>query len=465
MSESTAQYWRKRSEAVMRQGMASADEVLPQLQRSYQQSLEEVQSQIDKLYANYANQEGLSLADAQAYLTGGQVKQWRYKLSEYVERINENGDKQLLSELNALSSRSRIQRLEQVKTAIRVATSEVASKGEHLVEGLLSDVYSGTYRAIGAEAAKGLGLSLEALNQRYVAQAIAYPWSGASYSQRIWNNADQLAKALQQTVTQGLVQGQDVRQMAASIAKATGTAVSNAQRLVRTEVARCVEQATKDGYVASGIKQYQILVGEAERTCEQCSRIDEDEAHDVDKAVMGVNYPPFHPNCRCTTIPYFSKEQLDQWEKIGSESGDVDQKNIDNSSEDDILIAKESHKAPHPLAHSDKAVIPLEKFTQYALDPEKDANKAKAFKGALGYTKENAQELVTNIRDHLDEYDAVEKGTNEYGSLYEVLMLLQGPNGKTAGVKTGWIIDAATGETRMTSAYVTKKKGEIPHED
>jgi len=37
-------------------------------------------------------------------------------------------------------------------------------------------------------------------------------------------------------------------------------------------------------------------------------------------------------------------------------------------------------------------------------------------------------------------------------------MTLTGKNGKNANVKTGWIVDKDTGETRLTSAYITTKK-------
>lgn len=54
------------------------------------------------------------------------------------------------------------------------------------------------------------------------------------------------------------------------------------------------------------------------------------------------------------------------------------------------------------------AKIPEEKFIKYALDFEKLPNKARAFKEALGYTKENYKELIDNIdknfnRDKLDD--------------------------------------------------------------
>ena len=102
--------------------------------------------------------------------------------------------------------------------------------------------------------------------------------------------------------------------------------------------------------------------------------------------------------------------------------------------------------------------IKREKFTEYALNPLKEPNKAKAFKEALGYTLDNADELIENIYSNIANYNAVEKSDNGYGVRYEILMTLTGANGKKANVKTAWIVDKKTGKTRLTSAYVTKKK-------
>lgn len=110
------------------------------------------------------------------------------------------------------------------------------------------------------------------------------------------------------------------------------------------------------------------------------------------------------------------------------------------------------------LPNYDKAVIPIEKFTQYAPNPEKDKNKAEAFEKALGYNLNNAEGLIKNIRNNLNKYNAVEKDDKGFGKRYEVLMTLIEENKKIANVKTAWIIDNKTEETRLTSAYVTSKE-------
>jgi hypothetical protein len=110
------------------------------------------------------------------------------------------------------------------------------------------------------------------------------------------------------------------------------------------------------------------------------------------------------------------------------------------------------------LPDADNVVIPVEKFTKYALSVEGDIDKTIAFGLALGYNKENASKLIDNIRRNLNNFEALPKGDKGYGMLYEVSMELVGENGKSAKVTTGWIDDKARGEVRLVTAYIDEKK-------
>ena len=123
-------------------------------------------------------------------------------------------------------------------------------------------------------------------------------------------------------------------------------------------------------------------------------------------------------------------------------------KNVTIKEKDDIIL----------LPNYQEAVIPQEKFTQYALNPLKDKNKAEAFEKALGYNLKNADKLIENIKNNIPNFNAKEKEDTGYGKRYEIIMTLLGENNKYANVKTAWIIDKDTKQTRLTSAYVTSKK-------
>jgi hypothetical protein len=110
------------------------------------------------------------------------------------------------------------------------------------------------------------------------------------------------------------------------------------------------------------------------------------------------------------------------------------------------------------LPRYEEAVIPIEKFTKYALDPNKSPHKALAFELALGYNKSNVEKLIKNIKSNLNKFPATSKGNKGFGDIYEVVMDLTGENGKIAKVLTGWLDDVSNGEMRMTTVYIDKRK-------
>lgn len=109
------------------------------------------------------------------------------------------------------------------------------------------------------------------------------------------------------------------------------------------------------------------------------------------------------------------------------------------------------------LKNYNQAIIPREKFTQYALNsaiPGKGKDKAIAFNQYLGYNQDNVDELISEIFKKLSEYEAVFKGNNLYGDKYQVDILIDGANGNTVNVRTGWLYEPGSDIPRMVTVYV-----------
>ena len=100
-------------------------------------------------------------------------------------------------------------------------------------------------------------------------------------------------------------------------------------------------------------------------------------------------------------------------------------------------------------------VIPEAKLTKYVLDTIKYGDKAKVFKSALGYTIDNWQDLEQNILANVEKYPMVfVESKGKWGDTFRCDMLLKGPNGKEALVRTGWILRPGTDVYQFTTAYV-----------
>lgn len=63
-------------------------------------------------------------------------------------------------------------------------------------------------------------------------------------------------------------------------------------------------------YAAAGVEQYEFMAGLDEQTCEICGRLD-GQIFSVADAKEGVNCPPMHEGCRCTTVQYDPNEEMD----------------------------------------------------------------------------------------------------------------------------------------------------------
>lgn len=108
----------------------------------------------------------------------------------------------------------------------------------------------------------------------------------------------------------------------------------------------------------------------------------------------------------------------------------------------------------------ERAIIADSKVSGYALNMEHPVGKNKAivFEKVLGYNISNKDLLADKVRSGLSKYRAIAKKTTQYGEPFEVLMLIEGANGRFAPVKTAWQIDSGTDFPRLISMYVDEKK-------
>ncbi|SHJ65021.1 phage putative head morphogenesis protein, SPP1 gp7 family [Hathewaya proteolytica DSM 3090] len=146
---------------------------------------------------------------------------------------------------------------------------------------------------------QGININVKsfAIPVKQVEKSLSYPWSGADYSSRIWDNKNKLVKNLQQTITQGIIQGKSNTNMAKDLKGVMDKGAYECRRLVRTETMHIVNSATHDSYSKVGIEKVQILIENDERTCDECMEYD-GVIFNIDEAPT----LPIHANCRCCLI-------------------------------------------------------------------------------------------------------------------------------------------------------------------
>ncbi len=116
----------------------------------------------------------------------------------------------------------------------------------------------------------------------------------------------------------------------------------------------------------------------------------------------------------------------------------------------------DSFSSVNTLPNYIKAYIAPSKIKGYALSPTHPVgkHKAKVFKNALGYDLSNADELINQVYNKLGISDAELGKVDTYGQRWTVDILIDGPNGKSATVTTGWIIKTGETNPELTTIFV-----------
>ena len=136
-------------------------------------------------------------------------------------------------------------------------------------------------------------------------------FEGKDYSARIWKDRDKLAAELKDMMQAAIINGENSRIVAQKLAQKMGVEFSHAQRLIRTEMNRILNQSILDQAKASGAEEYQFVAIENSRTCARCLKKN-GKVYKISEKKVGRNCPPLHPHCRCTIIARYAWENDDE---------------------------------------------------------------------------------------------------------------------------------------------------------
>ena len=143
------------------------------------------------------------------------------------------------------------------------------------------------------------------LNPALVKRTLDYPWSGAMFSDRIWNDKQTLGKNLRAGLTQSMILGEGIPEITDRINKNINTSRYNAERIARTETKRVTYVAHNDAYEDMGVEEleYRVANGGDHRVCSVCMADNTKHYKRGEEPTL-----PRHPNCRCVYIPVVSDE-------------------------------------------------------------------------------------------------------------------------------------------------------------
>ena len=286
--------------------------------------MDQIQKEINGFYVKYAKKEGITLSEVKKRVAKIDTEEYGRKAAKYVKK--KDFSKEANEEMRRYNATMKINRLEMLKANIGLELVDGFNELQKYYDQILTER---TLEEFGRQA--GI-LGDTVLDNAQAAYAIVNAsFHNAKYSDRIWMHQDMLKAELNKLLRQGLLQGKHPRELSRHLVKLFGVSRSNAERLMRTELARVQVEAQMQSFERNGYEEYEFIALGAS-ACEECRKLD-GKHFKVRDRMPGENAPPMHPNCRCSTAAWIDDEEYEKWlEEQGREKlEDVTQEYLDKA--------------------------------------------------------------------------------------------------------------------------------------
>lgn len=307
-----ADYWKQRFEQLEDAQNALGEKTLGEIEKQYNDTLELLEARILLWYQRLADNNGISLATARAWLGSSELREFRWTVKEYIKYGKENAlNQKWVKELENASAKYHISKLEALKIQTRQSLEAMYAKQGKTMQKAFSDIYRSSYYHTAYEIQHGMniGWDISGIDQPQIEKVLSKPWAadGYNFSERIWKNKNKLISEVHTSLVQNIQLGADPQKAINDIAARMKTSKRNAGRLVMTEEAYFSSAAQKDCFVSLGVEEYEIVATIDNHTSDICRTLDK-KHFPVKDYQAGVTAPPFHVYCRSTTAPYFDDE-------------------------------------------------------------------------------------------------------------------------------------------------------------
>ncbi|WP_448917946.1 minor capsid protein [Holdemanella biformis] len=302
---SSKTYWRDRELEWKKKRLKDEKQYADEIQEIYANMMDSVEKEIESFFSRYANKENITMAEAKKRVSNIDIEAYKRKAKKYVKEKNFSDEANEQMRLYNLAMK--VNRLELLKANIGLEL--VAGHDE--LKSYTDQKLEGAYLEEIKRNASILGDTV--IDNAKMAKTVAdSSFKNATFSERIWVNQEQLKNSLSSVLSNALIQGKNPREFIPQIRKKFDVSRCNAERLLRTEIARVQTQAQAESYEANGIDEYEYIACSLKDVCPLCKEMD-GKTFKLKDMEIGENAPPMHPNCHCATAPHSDRKEYEKW--------------------------------------------------------------------------------------------------------------------------------------------------------
>lgn len=298
-------YWRNRENEQHKHNITEEKKYNQELNKIYKDMMDECKRSINNFYAKYASENGITMAEAKKRASKLDIEEFSRKAKRYVK--DKDFTKEANEAMKLYNLTMKVNRLELLK----------ADLGLELAKGH-SKIYQLFYKALKKRSIDEfkrqsgvLGKTVQD-NTKLAKSIVNADFHNATFSDRIWMHQDLLKNDLNKLLQIGLIQGKNPKTLATELRKRFNVKQSDAERLMQTELARVQVEAQKKSYIENGLEEYEYIACGGSDVCDVCKALD-GKHFKIKDMMPGLNAPPMHPRCHCSTAPSVDRKDYDEW--------------------------------------------------------------------------------------------------------------------------------------------------------
>jgi len=299
-------YWEKRRELEDKARLKLEKKTLNELESVFERALVKIQRQL----LSQADLHDITQSEMLEDFSKQDQEKYRKYIEKNYEKLMESDEayKQFIDEYFPSFDYAKVNRLLQLRADIfstlagEAIASDVNGKFNNDLENITKRIYNSNSNAL----IQLLGGSAPGLTKNELENIMNYPWSGKTFSSRLWGNISTLEQRLSNSIINSLASGEGVVEALRTMKNdgvisgmfklEQGKFNRSIENLVRTEYSHFAVEGVRKSLKDVGVKQTQSWSAEDERVCSICGG-----RHG--KEIKDDWHPPYHGRCRCTEIP------------------------------------------------------------------------------------------------------------------------------------------------------------------
>ena len=231
-------YWDKRAQEIIKDETMSDKEMSQEIERIVNNMIDDIENEISKFYARYADSEGIPINEAKKRVDNFDVQSFANKARSYVK--NNDFSDRANRELKQYNTAMYVNREKLLKAQLGLIVTYSYARIEQSIYNYMESSY---YRSLEQQAGI-LGETIHvSLND--VKTIVTAPFQNSNWSRRLWRDMKVVRAHVEKATSHVLLRGRHPYEFVKAFRKETGNSTYEIRRLLITETARVQTLAAK----------------------------------------------------------------------------------------------------------------------------------------------------------------------------------------------------------------------------